>query len=206
MDITETIAHQHEQQRRMFGQLEEWPRGDQEGLAAMWTRLAILLEIHADAEERYFYPELLKLGTGGADAESVDEEVEDAVKDHNELRGAIRKVSRCRTGSPAWWTAVTDANVYNSNHMAEEERQDLADFRQQATLELRHEIAIAFLRHEALHAATGIPPKDKNPERYVATRRKATKSALATRAAAKRSSSTRRPATKTSSKAAAESD
>ena len=206
MDITEIIAHQHAEQRRMFGVLEEWPRTDADGLAAVWTRLAILLETHAEAEERYFYPELLRLGTGGADAESVGEEVEDAVKDHNELRGAIRRVARCRAGSAAWWTAVTDANVYNSKHMAEEERQDLADFRQQATLELRHEIGVAFLRYEAVKAASGIPPKDKDPERYVTARRKATKSAVATRAAAKRASTAKRPASKTASTKAAESD
>ncbi len=142
MDITEIILHQHVEQRRMFAMLEEWPRDDHEGLAALWTRLAILLETHAEAEERYFYPELLKLGTGAADAESVTEEVEDAVKDHNEIREAVRKVGDAETGSDEWWTAVIDANTHNSDHMGEEERQDLADFRQQADLQLRHEIGV----------------------------------------------------------------
>jgi hypothetical protein len=167
VDITEVIAHQHEEQRRMFAMLEEWPRDDHEGLAAVWKRLEVLLEVHAEAEELFFYPELLRLGTGGADAESVDEEVEDAVHDHNEIRKAVRKVGRCRTGSDAWWTAVVDANVHNSDHMGEEERQDLADFRQRASLELRHEIAVQFLRYEAQRWADGITPKDKDPERYV---------------------------------------
>ena len=171
MDITEVIAHQHEEQRRMFAMLEEWPRDDHEGLAAVWKRLEVLLEVHAEAEERFFYPELLRLGTGGADAESADEEVEDAVHDHNEIRKAVRKVGRCRTGSDAWWTAVVDANVHNSDHMGEEERQDLADFRQRASLELRHEIAVQFLRYEAQRWADGITPKDKDPERYVDTRK-----------------------------------
>ena len=171
MDITEVIAHQHEEQRRMFAMLEEWPRDDHEGLAAVWKRLEVLLEVHAEAEERYFYPELLRLGTGGADAESVDEEVEDAVHDHNEIRKGVRRVGRCRTGSDAWWTAVVDANVHNSDHMGEEERQDLADFRQRASLELRHEIAVQFLRYEAQRWAGGITPQDKDPERYVDTKK-----------------------------------
>ncbi len=183
MDITEVISHQHDEQRRMFAMLEEWPRDDHEGLAAVWQRLAILLETHAEAEERFFYPELLRLGTGGADAESVEEEVEDAVKDHNEIRAAIRKVARCRTGSTAWWTAVVDANVHNSDHMGEEERQDLADFRQQASLELRHEIAVQFLRYESLKAADGVAPVDKDPKRYVSARQGAPTSATARKAA-----------------------
>jgi len=209
VDITEVIAHQHDEQRRMFAMLEEWPRDDHEGLAAVWTRLAILLETHAEAEEQFFYPELLRLGTGGADAESVDEEVEDAVKDHNELRAAIRKVARCKTGSAAWWTGVIDANVHNSDHMGEEERQDLADFRQRASLELRHEIAVQFLRYEAQRWADGITPKDKDPERYVDTRKPsgATRTEKKAAQAASRAAKTgpaRKAASKKASKEASE--
>ena len=48
--------------------------------------------------------------------------------------------------------------------MAEEERQDLTDFRQQASFELRHELALKFLGFEAEHWATGVPPKMKERE------------------------------------------
>lgn len=167
MDITEVIQHQHNEQRRMFAMLEEWPRDDTPGLAAVWRRLAILLEVHAEAEERFFYPELLKIGTGGADAESTDEEVEDAIHDHNEIRDAVRRADLAEPGSDAWWTAVVDANVHNSDHMGEEERQDLADFRQQASLEMRHALAVTFLRYEAQRWAEGITPQNKDPQDWV---------------------------------------
>ncbi len=151
----------------MFAMLEEWPPDDAGGLAAIWTRLAILLEIHAEGEEQFFYPELLRVGTGGGDADDVEEETEDAIKDHNEIRDGIRRAARCEAGSDAWWAAVTDCNVANSDHMAEEERQDLTDFRQHAGLELRHEIAVKFLRYEALRAAEGVTPRDKDPREWV---------------------------------------
>ncbi|MDN5724513.1 MAG: hemerythrin domain-containing protein [Propionibacteriales bacterium] len=167
MDITDEIQRQHDEQRHAFAVLEQWPREDTDGLAALWRRLAIFLENHAEAEELYFYPEVLALGTGAADAPDAEEETEDALSDHNNIRKAIRKVDRARTGSSAWWTAVTDCNLHNSNHMAEEERQDLADFRQQASLQLRHEIAVAFLRHEAVHGAKGVKPVDLDPEEYL---------------------------------------
>jgi hypothetical protein len=167
MDITEVILHQHGEQRRMFSMLEEWPRDDHAGLDALWQRLAILLEVHAEAEERFFYPELVKRGTGGGDAESVEEEVEDAVKDHNEIREAIRHVGRSAAGSDDWWNAVIEANVANSDHMAEEERQDLTDFRRNASLDRRHEIAVQFLRFEAEHWAKGVVPKDKDPGSFI---------------------------------------
>jgi hypothetical protein len=163
VDITDVILHQHAEQRRMFAMLDEVPRDDTEALGAIWKRLEILLETHAEAEERYFYPLLLKVGKGAADADDADEEVEDALKDHNE----IREVGGHDVGSDGWWKAVIDCRVANSDHMAEEERQDLADFRQQVGLQERHDIAVRFLRFESLKAATGVTPEDKDPEKYI---------------------------------------
>ena len=167
MDITDVILHQHGEQRRMFAMLDEFPRDDTDGLAAMWKRLEILLETHAEAEERYFYPELLRVGKGAADADDVGEEVEDAIKDHNDIRDGIRKAAEHEAGSDAWWDAVIACRVSNSDHMAEEERQDLADFRRSSTMQQRHDIAVKFLRYESMKAATGVAPEDKDPEEYV---------------------------------------
>ncbi|HET8602944.1 MAG TPA: hemerythrin domain-containing protein [Marmoricola sp.] len=167
MDITDVILHQHAEQRRMFAYLDEVPRDDTETLGAIWKRLEILLETHAEAEERFFYPPLLKVGKGAADADDAGEEVEDAIKDHNEIRDAVREVGRHDVGSDDWWQAVIDCRVANSDHMAEEERQDLADFRLHTDLQTRHDIAVQFLRYESQKAASGVTPKDKDPEEYV---------------------------------------
>ncbi|WP_040156174.1 hemerythrin domain-containing protein [Mobilicoccus massiliensis] len=169
MDICTIIQRQHDEQRTQFGYLEQWPRDDVKGLGAVWQRLAILLETHAAAEEKHFYPQLLALGTGAADAGGTNDEVDDAIGDHNDIRDAIRRAADEKVGSEEWWKAVVDANVANSNHMGEEERQDLADFRQQATLELRHELAIKFLREMALTASDGVTPVDRDPQEYVET-------------------------------------
>lgn len=169
MDITEIILEQHAQQRAAFAQLEEFPKKDVEGLEALWKRLVIFLETHAEAEERYFYPHLLKKGTGAADADdgTVEGEVEDAIKDHNKIRDAIGRADKAKVGSDEWWQAVTDADIANSEHMGEEERQDLRDFRDHASLQLRHDIAVEFLRYQATKAATGIEPVNKDAEEYV---------------------------------------
>ena len=34
-------------------------------------------------------------------------------------------------------------------------------------MQLRHDIAVEFLRYEALKAAEGITPRDKDPQEYV---------------------------------------
>ncbi|HET7305797.1 MAG TPA: hemerythrin domain-containing protein, partial [Segeticoccus sp.] len=125
------------------------------------------LENHAEAEEKYFYPPLLQVGKGASDASDAPEEVEDAVKDHNNIRDAARKVGQHEVGSQPWWDAVVEARVANSTHMAEEERQDLADFRRHTDLQTRHDIAVEFLRFESQKAARGVKPVDKDPEDYV---------------------------------------
>lgn len=166
MDITELILFQHHEQRRTFALLDEVPRNDSRALAAIWSRLEVLLEVHAAAEEKFFYPRLLAVGRGASDADSASEETKDALKDHNEIRDAVREVGRHETGSDAWWQHVTQARIANSDHMAEEERQDLADFRRQADLQTRHDIAVEFLAFENEHAY-GVASVNKDPEEYV---------------------------------------
>ncbi len=166
MDITELILHDHHEQRRMFAFLDDIEPRDTDALAAVWSRLKILLEVHAEAEEKVFYPRLLELGTGGGDEDSAAAEVEDVIKDHNQIRDAVREVDRQDVGSDAWAQAVIRAREANSDHMAEEEREDLADFRRHADLALRHGVGVAFLTYESQHAA-GIRAHDRDPRRYV---------------------------------------
>lgn len=165
MDIVELILADHHEQRRMFALLDEV--GDDPALLdPVWRRLAILLEVHADAEEQLFYPRLLHVGAGVGGADSAEDETEDAIRDHNDIRDGIRRAGRHRTGSPEWWRAVTDTRIANSDHMAEEEREALADFRRRASLRTRHELGVQFAVYEAAHAG-GVRLEDRDPASYV---------------------------------------
>jgi hypothetical protein len=167
VDITQLILDDHEQQRRLFAAMDEVDRADGEALAPLWDRLATFLEVHARAEEELFYPPLLELGQGATDAESAEEETEDAIGDHNSIRDAVAASRRWEAGSDAWWAAVDAARRANSTHMGEEERQGLADFRRHADAGLRHELGVRFAAYEAEHA-DGVAPEDLDPEEYVA--------------------------------------
>jgi hypothetical protein len=165
MDIVELILADHHEQRRMFALLDEL--GDDPALLEpVWHRLSVLLEVHADAEEQLFYPRLLDLGQGAGDADDAGEETKDAVRDHDDIRDGIRRAGRHPAGSGDWWQAVTDTRIANSDHIGEEEREALADFRRQASLRERHDLAVQFAVYEAAHAA-GVPPQDTDPGRYV---------------------------------------
>jgi hypothetical protein len=165
VDITEVILSDHHEQRRMFALLDDVDRSDTETLAALWARLAVTLEVHAQAEELYFYPELLKLGRRLHDDSEVAE-TEDAIGDHNDIRNGISEAARHEVGSSGWWAGVTAARKANDEHMGEEEHEGLTDFRRHADLELRHRLAVSFVRYEAAHPQ-GVPIVDKDPVQYV---------------------------------------
>ncbi|PZS18181.1 MAG: cation-binding protein [Acidimicrobiales bacterium] len=164
MDITELILVDHDRQRRGFALLDEAQaaKAGNETIGKIWNGLAILLDAHADAEEKFFYPRLLDIGQEG------DEETDDAIGDHNDIRDAVRAAGNHPVGSKVWWSSVADARTANSDHMGEEERGALADFRRNAPLEIRRQIGLEFAAYEASRASGhDIDRSDKDPETYI---------------------------------------
>jgi hypothetical protein len=166
MDITQLILDDHHEQRRRFSMLEQIDASDTGALADVWARLATFLEVHAEAEEEIFYPELVRLAVGGRPLDSAEPETLDAIHDHNDIRDAIAAVAAHQLGSPDWRAAIAAVNVANGDHMAEEEREGLTDFRCRVSLQKRHDLAVAFAAFEARNFA-GVRPVDKDPETYV---------------------------------------
>lgn len=166
MDIAQLILDDHAEQRRLFAMIQEIGPHHPDSLVAVWGRLRGLLDAHAQAEELYLYPELLRKGQGAADADSAEEETEDAIEDHNEIRDAGRMVDEQELASPSWFAAVENLDQVNGDHMAEEERQGLADVRTHFTLEERHEMAVRFAGFMN-HHLEGVEVVDKDPDEYV---------------------------------------
>jgi len=166
MDITQLVLDDHHEQRRLFAILEQLPSHDVPALRAVWARLAAFLEVHAEAEEQFFYPALLQVGRGAGGKKDAADETKDAIKDHNEIRDAVAAVARHAVGSREWYAAIAKANLANSDHMGEEEREGLTDFRRHADLQTRHDLAVSFAAFEAMHI-TGVRAVDKDPKAFV---------------------------------------
>jgi hypothetical protein len=166
VDITQLILDDHHEQRRLFAIIEQINRSDAGALSDVWGRLAVFLELHAAAEEELFYPALLRVGIAARRTAGVEDETLDAIHDHNDIRDAVAEVARHAVGSDAWYEAVAGANLANGDHMAEEEREGLTDFRRLAGLQQRHDLAVAFAAYEARNFG-GVQPVDKDPATYV---------------------------------------
>jgi len=160
-DITDLILDDHDWFRRRFLALDELT--DPRELAEVWTPLAALLDVHAAAEEAIFYPALIRRGDD-AEAETLD-----AIGDHNDIRDGVRDAARFPVGTEEWYEAVKRARAANSEHMAEEEDEGLADFRRNADRGLRAELGRRFLAFKKEHeGARGLDTGDVDPRRYVA--------------------------------------
>lgn len=165
MDIVDCILADHNQQRTMFMALED-ARGDPQALAQIFNRLKNFLEAHAAAEEKFFYPTLLQKGEGALDSDSAEETTEDAIDDHNKIARAAEEAMRQTVGSEAWWAAVDQCNLHNSDHMSEEERQGLTDFKRTVPLPERVRLAVQYLAFESEHSGE-FKRIEKDPETYI---------------------------------------
>lgn len=130
--------------------------------ASLWNPLADLLEVHAAAEEALSYPRLLREGSGGRG------ETRDAINDHNEIRDAVRRASGQTVACDEWWDAVLSARSANSDHMAEDERGSIADFRVNASAGEREKLGLRWLNFESDHPGQrGIDTAEKDVDDYI---------------------------------------
>lgn len=164
-DVIGLILNDHEWFRRRFAELDELKAtgAGTDELGRAWGPLADRLDVHAIAEERLFYPQLLRRDP------DPEEETLDAIEDHNDIREGVANARRNQVGTPAWWEAVDQAREANDEHMAEEEREGLADFRSDASIDVRREIGREFARFLHQHPTTeGLDLTGPDPETYVA--------------------------------------
>jgi hypothetical protein len=163
-DITDLILFEHGEFRTRFANL--WVMRGEEVVAARadaWRVLADLLEVHAAAEEEILYPVLLKQGSDHAPAETAD-----AIGDHNQIRDAIKLAARVVSGTDFWWAALHACRRANDEHLAEEERDVIPDFRLHTDASLRCELGARWQSFHSTHrAASGISGDDVDPAAFV---------------------------------------
>jgi hypothetical protein len=161
-DIIALIYEDHDWFRRHFFYLDDAETVEE--LTAIWEPLATRLDTHAAAEETVFYPALLKEGDSG----DPKDETEDAIDDHNAIRDAIADARGYEVGSSEWFDAVGRARTENGEHLDEEEREALPDFIKSASHELRHELAMKWLRFYHQHPdGKDVDESDKDADAYI---------------------------------------
>ena len=165
-DITMLILDDHDWFREQFAKLDYLQAQtavNPSALERVWRPLADKLDVHAYIEEKIFYPQLLKRGVDDPEGETLD-----AIGDHNDIRDGVRAANAARVGTEEWWAAVGRTRLANDDHMSEEERQGLSDFRRHAPIGLREALGQQYSEFMTQHpTAKGLPITDRDPRRYV---------------------------------------
>ncbi|HTY32349.1 hemerythrin domain-containing protein [Mycobacterium sp.] len=165
-DITVAIRADHDWFREQFAKLDSLRARepvDYSGLERVWRPLADKLDVHAYIEEKIFYPQLLKRGTDDPEGETLD-----AIGDHNDIRDGVRDADAAQVGTEEWWAAVDRTRSANDDHMSEEEREGLSDFRRNAPIGLREALGRQYGEFMTEHPTTeGLAIVDRDPARYV---------------------------------------
>jgi hypothetical protein len=165
-DVTELILADHESFRERFAKLDDLQAEtpvDPHALERVWRALGEKLDLHAYIEEKIFYPQLLKRGADDPEGETLD-----AIGDHNDIRDEVRAANAAPVGTEQWWAAVGQARQANDDHMGEEEREGLSDFRRHAPIGLREALGRQYCEFMAQHPTTkGLEIVDRDPQRYV---------------------------------------
>src|SRR5262249_13099341 len=99
--------------------------------------------------------------------EDAEDETVDAIGDHNDIRDGVRVAAQHPVGAPQWWEGVRRTRMANSEHMAEEEDEALADFRRNSPSSLRDELGRRILEFKSSHADADDLDTDKDPREYV---------------------------------------
>jgi Hemerythrin HHE cation binding domain len=165
-DITMLILADHDWFREQFARLDELQAQtpvDRRALERVWRPLADKLDVHAYIEEKIFYPQLLKRGADDPEGETLD-----AIGDHNDIRDGVRDANAAGLATDEWWAAVGRTRLANDDHMGEEEREGLADFRRHAPAGLREALGRQYREFVDRHPTTkGLPIVDRDPKAYV---------------------------------------
>jgi iron-sulfur cluster repair protein YtfE (RIC family) len=156
-ESTALVMSEHEAFRRAFSNLDQ-----ADDLAVAWDALAERLEVHAVAEERLFYPVLAN------EVDGAVSETKTAVREHNDIRDAVRGVAEHQVGSDPWWNAVENAQQVNGDHMAEEEREYIPEFKDGVDADRRDQLGMEWLKlHDEHDHARGLSGADADPQAMV---------------------------------------
>lgn len=113
MNIFEAIRKDHDIQRNLADQLVK-TSGESEERKELFGKLKHELQVHADAEERYFYVPLIEI-------DKTQEHARHGVAEHHEIDELIEKLEKTEMTSSAWLQTAKDLKHKVYHHLEDEE-------------------------------------------------------------------------------------
>lgn len=142
-DIVELVIEDHREVAELFDQLQA--ETDPDNQAKLFAKVKEMIERHSAAEEKVLYPKVKKEAANGED------EVEDAMEEHDEIRSSLEEVEEHEPGTELFSLAVAQLVATTKHHVGVEEQELLPDFVASTEPSEREELADKF--EAAKHAS-----------------------------------------------------
>lgn len=113
-DIYDLLTKDHGKVKELLKTIKETSDGDESTRQKLFSELKQELEIHTRFEEQTFYPEAQQK-TG------MDDQIEDAVEEHDEAKQLLETLAEMETTSPEWAETVDELLEALSHHIRDEE-------------------------------------------------------------------------------------
>ena len=114
MTIYEAIRQDHNVQRALLAQLVE-TSGDTSARDQLFKKLKTELQVHAEAEERFFYVPLIKI-------DNTQEMARHGIAEHHEIDELIERLEQTPYDSPGWLTICKSLKEQVEHHLEDEEQ------------------------------------------------------------------------------------
>ena len=114
MKIYNAIKQDHDIQRDLCDKISN-TSGDTEERRELWKKLKKELEVHAVAEERYFYSPLV-------DSDEMQEDARHGMAEHHEMDELIEEINNTDMSSPHWLATVKKLVEKVEHHLDDEEK------------------------------------------------------------------------------------
>jgi len=115
MNIFEALREDHDKQRTLVDQLIA-TQGNSDDRNRLFDSLKSELQIHAKAEERYFYIPLIE-------SDLTQEKARHSIAEHHEIDELIEKLEDTDFSSPAWVGYAEKLRYKVRHHLDEEEHE-----------------------------------------------------------------------------------
>src|SRR6185437_1611926 len=113
MDLFQLIRQDHQKAKRLFERLSETAGGTQ-SRPRLFAELKHELELHAEVEEKYFYPAL----QGRDEAKDL---IQEALEEHGDVKEALAALDHGDNESDAWAERLDELREDVEHHVEEEE-------------------------------------------------------------------------------------
>ncbi len=122
MNAMDLLKEDHDRVKELFDEFRDLAPEDRRGKRRLFGRIAAALEVHAEIEERIFYPALLSIRT--EDAEGITLE---AFEEHKIARTLIGQIESLPKGDPRKDAKMKVLMESVEHHIEEEEDEMFAE-------------------------------------------------------------------------------